>query len=88
MVKMEPVLYVEFCVNAQKFPSRGFWGFCFFPRNCYKVHVLNIRRITELREEQLEREIHTNRIGNIKLQQAVLDQTLRESSQVSDLVQW
>lgn len=59
-MKMEPVLYVEFGVNAQKFPSRRFWFFWFFPRNCYKLHMLNTGWVRELREKQLEREIHPN----------------------------
>lgn len=46
LVKMEPALYMEFCVNAQKFPSRGFWAFWFFPRTCYKLCVLNIGCLT------------------------------------------
>lgn len=36
MVKMEPVLYVEFCDNAQKFLSRGFLIF-FFPKDLLKT---------------------------------------------------
>lgn len=62
LVKMEPAFYMEFCVNAQKFPSRGFWDFCFFPRTCYKLYVLNIGWITA-EEELLGREIHTNSTG-------------------------
>jgi len=46
VVKMEPVLYVEFCVTAQKFPSRRLFFAVFFPRNCFKLNVLSIGWVT------------------------------------------
>lgn len=43
MVKMEPALYVEFCVNAQKFPSREFWVFCFFSKELLQTQCAEYR---------------------------------------------
>lgn len=54
----------NFVSTLRNFPLEGFGGSVFFQGTVANSSVLNIGWITELREEQLEREIHTKRTRN------------------------